>query len=105
MLKSNVENKDGFRYALDANNTCFAGINADWPGSTMDEPGPPAPAPPPASDKVELMQRWLVEHQSGQPPPQPPSGPVFPPVPELQRVPGQRMEGDGGEGAGFGAGI
>jgi len=60
---------------------------ADWPGSTMDETGPPAPAPPPASDKVELMQRWLVEHQSEQPPP-PPSGPVFPPVPELQRVRG-----------------
>jgi len=33
------------------------------------------------------MQRWLVEHQSEQPPP-PPSGPVFPPVPELQRVRG-----------------
>ena len=27
--------KDGFRYALDANNTCFAGNNADWPGSTL----------------------------------------------------------------------
>lgn len=74
---------------------------ADWPGSTTDETGPPAPAPPAASDKVELMQRWLVEHQSEHPPP-PPSGPVLPPVPELQRVPGQRMEGDG---AGFGAGT
>ena len=77
---------------------------ADWPDSTMDEPGPPAPARPPASDKVELMQRWLVEHQSEQPPP-PPSGPVFPPVGQLQRVPGQRTEEDTGEGPGYSAGI